>query len=338
MPNNRKLITANKDKKDEFYTQLTDIEKELTHYKKYFRGKTILCNCDDPRISNFFRYFSLKFEDLKLKKLITTCYKNNQRDLFSQNDCERAIYLEYNGDKNNNRIPDPDEIGVHRFKKDGDFRSDECIEILKESDIVVTNPPFSLFREYVTQLMKYKKKFIIIGNLNSITSEVVYKLFKENKMWFGVSIHSGDREFGVPDHYPLNASGCRVGEDGRKFIRVKGVRWFTNLNIFKYRENLICTKKYNPKEYPAFDNYNAINIDKTKDIPVGYKGAMGVPITFMDKYNPDQFEIIDANDIRTNQKVPFKKHGLIKDKHGTVVGESNPKYARIVIKHKRVET
>ena len=338
MPKNRALMKANKDKQDEFYTQLPDIEKELSHYKKHFKGKTILCNCDDPRISNFFKYFSLKFEALKLKKLITTCYKNNQRDLFSENTDKRAIYLEYNGVKNNKKTPDIKDIGIQRFKKDGDFRSEECIEILKQSDIVVTNPPFSLFREYVAQLMKYKKKFIIIGNLNSITSEEVYKQFKENKMWFGVSIHSGDREFGVPDYYPLKASGWRIDKKGKKFIRVKGVRWFTNIDHKERHKKMEFYEEYNKTKFPKYDNYDAINIDKTKEIPEHYKGAMGVPITFMDKYNPEQFEIIDANDIRTNQNVPFKKHGLIKDKHGTVVGESNPKYARLVIKHKRIES
>ena len=188
MPNNSKLSKARIDKKDEFYTQLSDMENELKHYQKHFRGKTILCNCDDPRISNFFHYFSYNFEKLKLKKLITTCYKSQQMDMFSQNKSERAIYLEYDGDKNKNRVPDPKEIGIRHLKKDGDFRSDECIEILKQSDIVVTNPPFSLFREYVAQLMEYKKKFIIIGNQNIIASREIFKLIKENKIWLGVSI------------------------------------------------------------------------------------------------------------------------------------------------------
>lgn len=335
MPNNINMMKANTAKKDEFYTQLSDIEKELFHYKKHFRGKTILCNCDDPRISNFFRYFSLKFEELKLKKLITTCYKNNQRDLFSQNDSERAIYLEYNGDKNNNRIPDPDEIGIHHMKKDGDFRSEECIEILKEADIVVTNPPFSLFREYIAQLIKYKKKFIIIGNLNAITSEEVYKQFKENKMWFGVSIHSGDREFGVPNYYPLNASGHRMDENGRKFIRVKGVRWFTNIDHKERHKDLRLYKKYNETEFPKYDNYNAINVNKTKDIPDDYKGIMGVPITFFDKYNPEQFEILGCDYNVKQGLLPELINADWEGKMDRGYVNGSRLYSRIFIKHKR---
>ncbi len=289
---NENLQAARKAKKDEFYTQLADIESELKHYKEHFQGKTVLCNCDDPRVSNFFHYFSYNFERLGLKKLITTCYKNQNRDLFSQNDSEQAIYLEYYGDKDGDRVPNPEEIGVKRLKGDGDFRSAECIELLKQADIVVTNPPFSLFREYVAQLMEYKKKFLIIGNVNAITYKETFKLIKENQLWMGASIHSGDREFGIPDDYPLNAASCRIDENGKKYIRVKGVRWFTNLDYPERHENLILYKNYNPDEYPKYDNYDAINVDKTADIPMDYDGAMGVPITFLDKYNPEQFEIL----------------------------------------------
>ena len=289
---NKNFHDAKTAKKDEFYTQLTDIEKELDHYKNHFKGKVVLCNCDDPRVSNFFHYFSYKFEQLKLKKLITTCYKNLNPEIFSQNKIVKAIYLEYTGDKNGDKIPSPDEIGIKPLKDDGDFKSIECIELLKQADIVVTNPPFSLFREYVAQLIEYKKKFVIIGNMNALTYKEVFKLFKENKVWFGHSIHSGDREFGVPAHYPLNAAGCRIDEKGNKFIRVKGVRWFTNLDYEERHEEFILCKKYKPEEYPKYDNYNAINVDNTKDIPCDYKGIIGVPITFMDKYNPDQFEIL----------------------------------------------
>lgn len=286
------LSQARKAKKDEFYTQLSDIENELKHYKDHFRGKTVLCNCDDPRVSNFFNYFAYNFENLGLKRLITTCYKNQDLDLFSQNTSESAIWLEYNGDKNGNRVPDVEEIGLHPLNGDGDFRSAECIELLKQADIVVTNPPFSIFREFISLLDKHNKKFIVIGNVNAVTYKECFKLFKENKMWFGASIHSGDREFGVPDDYPLNAAGYRVDENGNKFIRVKGVRWFTNLDYDKRHEDLFLYKTYNPEEYPRYDNYDAINVDKTSDIPCDYDGAMGVPITFLDKYNPEQFEII----------------------------------------------
>lgn len=292
MPGNRSLHDANRAKKDEFYTQLVDIENELRHYRDHFKGKTVLCNCDDPRVSNFFHYFSYNFESLKLKKLITTCYKNQQRDLFSQNDSEQAIYLEYKGDKNGNRIPDPEEIGIKTLQGDGDFRSDECIKLLKKADIVVTNPPFSLFREYVAQLIEYDKKFLIIGNVNSITYRDCFQYFMDNQMWLGCSIHSGDREFGVPDDYPLNAAGFRVDDEGRKFIRVKGVRWFTNLDYQERHEDLVLYKQYTPEEYPKYDNYDAINVNKTAEIPADYDGVMGVPITFLDKFNPDQFDIV----------------------------------------------
>ena len=308
---NSRLQKAKKQKKDEFYTQLSDIEKELAHYKDCFKDKTVLCNCDDPRISNFFKYFSYNFEYLGLKKLISTCYKNQEPDLFSANNSERAIWLEYNGDKNGNRVPDPKEIGIKQFKHDGDFRSLECIELLKQADIVVTNPPFSLFREYVAQLVEYDKKFIIIGNVNAITYKEIFNLIKNNKIWMGISIHSGDREFMVPNNYPLNAATYRVDDNGNKFIRVKGVRWFTNIDYKERYENIVLYKKYTPEEYPKYDNYDAIEVSKTKDIPCDYDGAMGVPITFLDKFNPKQFEIIkfrkgdDGKDLSINGKCPY---------------------------------
>ena len=289
---NSSLGRAKKQKKDEFYTRLEDIERELAHYKEHFRGKTVLCNCDDPRVSNFFHYFSYQFERLGLKRLITTCYKNQERALFSQNASERAIWLEYTGDKNGNRIPDPAEIGIRYLKGDGDFRSEECIELLKQADIVVTNPPFSLFREYVAQLVKYDKKFLIIGNVNAVKYKEIFPLIQANKLWMGVSIHSGDREFGVPDDYPLYAASYRVDENGKKYIRVKGVRWFTNLDYLSRHDEMILWKEYTPEEYPTYLNYDAIEVSKTSEIPKDYDGKMGVPITFLDKYNPDQFEIV----------------------------------------------
>ena len=289
---NSSLGRAKKQKKDEFYTRLEDIERELAHYKEHFRGKTVLCNCDDPRVSNFFHYFSYQFERLGLKRLITTCYKSQERDLFSQNASERAIWLEYTGDKNGNRIPDPAEIGIRYLKGDGDFRSEECIELLKQADIVVTNPPFSLFREYVAQLVKYDKKFLIIGNVNAVKYKEIFPLIQANKLWMGVSIHSGDREFGVPDDYPLYAASYRVDENGKKYIRVKGVRWFTNLDYLSRHDEMILWKEYTPEEYPTYLNYDAIEVSKTSEIPKDYDGKMGVPITFLDKYNPDQFEIV----------------------------------------------
>ena len=292
MARNTGLNQANKQKKDEFYTQLSDIENELRHYKPHFRGKTVLCNCDDPRVSNFFFYFAMNFEALGLRRLITTCYKNQDADLFSRNDCEQAVWLEYWGDKNGNRVPDPEEIGIKPLKGNGDFRSQECIELLKQADIVVTNPPFSLFREYLAQLIEYGKQFLIIGNMNAVTYKEVFPLVQANKLWFGASIHSGDREFGVPPDYPLNAAGWRIDEQGNKFIRVKGVRWFTNMDYPHRHEPLILYRTYSPELYPEYDNYPAINVEKTVDIPVDYDGIMGVPITFLDKYCPEQFEIV----------------------------------------------
>ena len=293
----RTLGSARTAKKDEFYTQLTDISKEVKHYREHFKNKVVYCNCDDPRVSNFFHYFSFNFEKLGLKKLITTCYKNQDMDLFSQSKSESAIYLEYDGDRNNNSVPDPNEIGIKKLKGDGDFRSQESIALLKKADIVVTNPPFSLFREYIAQLEEYGKKYLIIGNVNAITYKEIFPLIQNNKMWLGASIHSGDREFGVPNDYPLNAAGCRVDENGNKYIRVKGVRWFTNLDYKERHLDLPLYKKYPPEEYPKYDNYDAINVDSTKDIPMDYDGVMGVPITFLDKYNPDQFEIITMSKV-----------------------------------------
>ena len=313
---NKNLNAAKEAKKDEFYTQLEDINNELRHYREHFRGKTVLCNCDDPRVSNFFTYFAYNFEFLGLKRLITTCYKNQNMDLFSQNNSEQAIYLIYDGDKNGNNIPDPEEIGIHPLKGDGDFRSRECIELLKQADIVVTNPPFSLFREYVAQLMEYDKKFLIIGNVNANTTKEIFPLIKDNRMWMGASIHSGDRKFWVPNDYELNAAGCGVDETGRKFIRVKGVRWFTNLDYKERHEDLILYRNYSPVIYPKYDNFDAIEISKTEDIPCDYNGVMGVPVTFLDKYNPDQFEILGITKTWFGMASKIYKEQIQVDKNG----------------------
>ena len=289
---NKDLNKAKAAKKDEFYTRLEDIELELKHYRPHFKDKTVLCNCDDPRCSNFFRYFTLNFEVLGLKKVIATCYKNQDVDLFSQHTCEKAVYQIYEGDKNHNRKVDEDEIEVKYLEGDGDFRSKECVALLEEADIVVTNPPFSLFREFVSFLVQHNKKFLIIGNINAIKYKEIFPLIMGNKLWLGASIHSGDREFQVPDDYPLQASSCRIDENGKKYIRVKGVRWYSNLDYDERYEDIPLFKKYTPQEYPTYINYNAIEVSKTCDIPCDYDGLMGVPITFMDKYNPDQFEIV----------------------------------------------
>lgn len=313
MAKNKDLHKAYKAKKDEFYTQLNVIESELKHYKNFFKGKTVFCNCDDPYESNFVKYFALNFNSLGLNKLIATCYATspvmytqlsfigNNTTLGVNTEGKKPYKIEITEvkDENGDGAIDLSDFEIMLknnppvlLNGDGDFRSDECIDLLKQSDVVVTNPPFSLFREYVTQLMEYNKKFIIIGNINSITYKDIFPLISSNRMWMGCSIHSGDREFRVPDYYPLTASGSRVDENGTKYIRVKGVRWFTNIDYEERHEDLVLYKHYSPKEYPKYDNYDAINVNKTAEIPCDYDGVMGVPITFLDKYNPDQFEIV----------------------------------------------
>ena len=264
MTKNNNLHTAKATKNDEFYTQLEDIENELKYYKDYFKGKVVYCNCDgflNKEKSNFFVYFSLNYEFLGLKGLICTKYNPNGK----------GKKYEYYGDLNGNNYPDEEEICTSELEGDGDFRSEECIELLKKCDIVCTNPPFSLFRQYVAQLFEYNKDFLIIGNVNAISYKEVFPLIKENKMWLGVSMTSGDRKFVVPDNYPLNAAGCGIDENGKKYIRVKGVRWFTNLDHKKRHEELLLYKKYNEEEYPKYDNYDAIEVSKTKDIPMDYE-------------------------------------------------------------------
>lgn len=313
MANNTGLAKANKAKKDEFYTQLADIEVELKHYKKHFKGKTVFCNCDDPYESNFFKYFAMNFNHLGLKKLIATCYhaspvSGEQLSLFDMfpsdaEDGKHAYKIEIVEviDTNGDGAVDLTDVeyllrngrnALSLLEGDGDFRSDECVEILKEADIVVTNPPFSLFREFVAQLVKYDKQFLIIGNVNAITYKEIFPLIKNNKLWMGCSIHSGDREFRVPDDYPLEAASYRVDGEGKKYIRVKGVRWYTNMDYVERHTDLDLWKSYSPEAYPHYDNYDAIEVSVTADIPEDYFGVMGVPITFLDKYNPDQFEII----------------------------------------------
>jgi hypothetical protein len=327
---NTNLHSAKLNKKDEFYTQLSDIEKEMRHYKKHFKDKVVFCNCDDPRVSNFFHYFSYNFENLGLKKLITTCYKNQNRDLFSEHISENAIYLEYTGDKNGDKIPNPEEIGIHNLEGDGDFRSEECIRLLKQADIVVTNPPFSLFKEYVAQLIEYDKKFIIVGNQNAITYKDIFKLIKDNKLWLGYGFNRNMAHF-VNKHYVDYASD---NDHKEGMIRVSGVVWYTNIDTDKRHEDLILYKKYygNEDEYPFYENYNAINIDKTKDIPCDYKGVMGVPITFIDKFNPDQFEILGAETFQDIEVEP----GIFQKPNHKLSNSTRLVYKRIWIKHKKI--
>lgn len=323
---NTALQKANAQKKDEFYTQITDIEKEIRHYKDHFKDKVVFCNCDDPTISNFFVFFSLKFKDLGLKKLITTCYKSQEKDLFSNNDSEKAIYLEYTGEKNGGNVPTPEQIGIKELKGDGDFRSDECIELLKEADIVVTNPPFSLFREYVAQLMKYDKKFIILGSQNAITYKDIFSFMKENKLWLGVD-NGGTKWFEVPDDYDIKTESRKKIVNGKKYFSMGNIAWFTNLDIQKRHEELILYKKYygNESEYPKYDNYDAINVDRYAEIPVDYFEEMGVPITFLNRYNPKQFEILGIDRVLVEEKTGKVSRFRINNKEI---------YARVVIKRK----
>lgn len=305
---NQNLTAAKKAKKDEFYTQLADIENELRHYRDHFRGKTIFCNCDDPYESNFFKYFAMNFNAFGLKKLIATCYDGSpvqgtelplnfdgevsDQPKKSAYKVEITEVRDVNGDGRTDLadvqyLLQNDRNVLSLLKGNGDFRSAECVELLKEADVVVTNPPFSLFREYVAQLMKYGKKFVIIGNQNAIKYKEVFPFFIENRMWLGYGFKGGAAHFVSPYEDKATASDHKEG-----MIRVSGVNWFTNLDIKKRHEELVLYKCYTPEEYPTYDNYEAINVDKTADIPCDYEGVMGVPITFLDKYCPQQFDIV----------------------------------------------
>lgn len=303
----RNLSNAQKDRKYEFYTQYEDIQNELNHYEDKFEEKTVLCNCDDPFESNFFRFFVKNFNYLKLKRLICTCYKGSSMAFtifdYLKDDNEEpleksngyVIDIKEVPMKNGRGVSDDDindlllskKRGVKKLKGNGDFRSEECIEYLKQADIVVTNPPFGLFREYVAQLIEYNKKFIIIGHQNAISYKEIFKLIKDNKIWLGYGFKGGAGFFISPYEDIAKASHHKEG-----LIRVSGVNWFTNIDIEKRHEDLVLYKSYNENEYPKYDNYDAINVDKTQNIPKDYSGIMCVPITFMDKYNPKQFEII----------------------------------------------
>lgn len=331
---NKNLHKANQAKKDEFYTQLVDIEKELKHYKEQFKNKVVYCNCDDPFESNFFKYFAANFNVLGLKKLIATSFVKSpiaggQLSLFEVKGLKgkQPFKIEIS------EVSDVDSDGAvgltdiewllrnvakisEPLKGNGDFRSDECIDLLKQADIVVTNPPFSLFREYITQLVEYNKEFLIIGNTNAMTYKEIFKLFKEDKIRTGYTNFNVGMFFVVPDDWEIFH---HIDKDGKKIARVSTSCWFTNLEVEKHKEYITLYKKYNPKEYSKYDNYDAINVDKYTDIPYDYSGAIGVPITFLDKHNPKQFEIIkfrkgdDDKDLIINGKFPYFRI-LIKNK------------------------
>lgn len=313
MAGNSNLHDSAKNKQDEFYTQLSLIESELKHYKAFFKGKTVLCNCDDPYESNFFKYFAMNFNALGLRKLITTCYATSpivytQLNLFGD---EEVVGQESSGKKpykveivevtdetGDGRVGLADVEYLLRNRKnvltmlsgDGDFRSPECVELLKEADVVVTNPPFSLFRDYMELLEEYHKKYIIIGNMNAVTYKEIFPLIAQNKLWLGYN--SGHFWFKVPDSYENKKTDFKIDETGQKWRRMGNICWFTNVDIQKRHENMVLFRNYTPEAYPKYDNYDAINVDRTVDIPCDYYGVMGVPITFLSQYNPDQFEIV----------------------------------------------
>jgi len=334
---------AKKNKADEFYTQLPDIEEELRRYKEQFRGKVVLCNCDAPYESNFFKYFALLFRVLELKKLIATCYigspiANSQLSLFdnetSENKTTRAphkIVINEAIDENNDGAYNLQDIvltlaknknnTLTRLNGDGDFRSQECIELLKEADIVVTNPPFSLFREYVAQLMEYDKKFLIIGSQNAIPYKDIFQFILENRVWLGIN-NGGTKWFKVPEHYDIQTeSRIKFDENGNKYFSMGNVMWFTNLDHKKRHEYIPLYKKYSSQEYPRYDNYDAIEVSRVENIPIDWDGAMGVPITFLDKYNPEQFKILGIDRYIDGNKTPNKRMQI----------NGKELYARIII-------
>ena len=355
---NKNLNAAKTAKKDEFYTQMSDIERELQHYWQHFRGKTILCNCDDPYESNFFKYFALRFNQLGLKKLLCTCFNGSpvQGDElmidwgdFTEEPKKIAYKVEITEvrDLNGDGAVDLSDVqyllkndkNVLSILKTGDFRDPECIELLKQADIVITNPPFSLFREYVAQLMEYDKKFIIIGHQNAITYKEFFPLIRDNKVWLGYGFKGGAAHFTSP--YEDKAT---AGDHRENMIRVSGVSWFTNLEHNKRHEELDLVRRYSPEEYPTYENYDAIEVKKTSDIPCDYEGKMGVPITFLDKYCPEQFEIIGQTQGDSGKELglkPFDRklkalNKSLRDGQLFYMDNGYPQkpYARILIRNK----
>ena len=325
MSSNQYFHRASHQQNDDFYTQLSDIENELKHYRHQFEGKVVYCNCDDPKISNFYHYFSHNFKFLGLKKLIATCYKSRQYDLFSNHDHEDSIWLECVGVENSSGSYIPSEPIVRKLGGDGDFRSAKSIELLKTADIVVTNPPFSLFREYVAQLMEHQKNFLILGSQNAISYKEIFPLIKNREIWLGMD-NGGTKWFEVKPHYTIKTQSRQKIEDGKKYFSMGNIAWFTNLDHSKRHEELILYKQYSPEEYPKYDNYDAIEVGRYSDIPIDYDGEMGVPVTFLDKHNPNQFEIVGMD------------RPLIKELTGTQSRfriNNREIYARIVIRHLR---
>lgn len=356
---NTNLARANREKNDEFYTRLTDIEKELRHYRKHFKGKTILCNCDDPFESNFFKYFVLNFNKLGLKKLIATCYATSAisnkelslskvlgNDKTKEGRPYKAVVTKIYDATGDGGIDMLDvaelfKIGENELtelKEDGDFRSEECLELLKEVDIVVTNPPFSLFREYVATLVEYDKKFVIVGNQNAITYKEIFPLLKDNIIWLGNN-NPAPKLFYVPTLLE-ERKNIKKDENGDLVATFGNICWYTNLDIKKRHEDLILIRKYNEEDYPKYDNYDAIEVSRVKNIPYDYEGIMGVPITFLDKYNPDQFQILGSrrwskSDDLIKVHVSGDIEMAINDKKTLINGKET--YDRIFIRNKHPE-
>ena len=364
MADGKALAEAKRNKKDEFYTQYDDIQNELNHYTKHFEGKTVLCNCDDPYESNFCKFFLRNFKYLKLKRLICTSYTDScvigtQMSLFDNNNEPLTPAYGYvmdvndvpmaNGrgvtDEDIDKYLHSDACNIQKLQGSGDFASPECVEYLMQADIVVTNPPFSKFRDYVALLMEYDKKFLILGNKNAITYKEIFPLIKDGKIWLGASIHSGSLEFRIPKTYneAKNPKNYRYDEFGNKYTRTSGPRWFTNLDYPQRHEDLILYEHYSPEKYPKYDNYDAIEVSKTREIPDDFADPMGVPITFLDKYNPEQFEILGITDRQNTSGLRTKKYteedsSKYNDLNARSVilknGQYHAVYARILIRNK----
>ncbi|WP_297809991.1 adenine-specific methyltransferase EcoRI family protein [uncultured Finegoldia sp.] len=319
------LRKAKKNKNDEFYTQMVDIQRELEYYTNQFNSKIVYCNCDDPTRSNFYKFFAENFHKLGLKKLISSCYVENEINLlnFNKKHFASGFYYEYTGKKEEKLIPT--KYDLIPFRGDGDFRSQESIELLKKSDVVVTNPPFSLFREHIEQIMKYDKEFLVIGNINAITYKSIFNLIQHNKAWMGVNMGRGISGFIVPEYYELYGTETKIDDEGNRIISTNNNLWLTNLDNEKRHTDIPLTQTYNGNEtmYPKYDNYDGINVNKTVDIPKDYNGAMGVPITFLHKFNPEQFEIIkfrkgnDNKDLSVDGRCPYFRI-LIKNKRPNI--------------------
>ena len=337
--NNSTLHDAKTAKQDEFYTRLEDINAEMRFYAEHFNGKTVFCNCDDPLVSNFVLYFGLNFHRLGLKRLIAICFRNEDPTRFSFGSKKNAhgTVLDYYGEIGAEEVADDFIEKLKPYckpmKGNGDFRSEESLSYLEQCDIICSNPPFSLFREYIHTLEEYGKKYIVLGNMNAITYKEIFPLIKGDKLWIGgTGIH--DMSFIVPNDYEMHSTRSWRDEKGVNWRSLGNVCWFTNLDHKKRHEGVYLIKKYDSSIYPRYDNYDAIEVSKVADIPMGYDGVMGVPITFLDKYNPEQFEIVDARDFALYDKQREKTTCLIKDKDGSINGK--PTYARICI-HRRPE-